>query len=64
MSDICDRPGCNRRLGDGYVSLPEDRHKPNPPRFHSTDCAVEERFRRKYAARVAHTLDAYGITAR
>jgi hypothetical protein len=53
MTEICARPGCTYPIDDSYVQLPEDRHEEDPPRFHSNDCAYEERFRRKYAARAA-----------
>jgi hypothetical protein len=44
----CARHGCSTALGNGYVQLPEDRRQADPPHFCSTDCATQERFRRKY----------------
>ncbi len=54
MTEVRARPGCQKPLNGTAVTLPEDGRDPEKrPEFCSTDCAVEERFRRKYAARAA-----------
>lgn len=52
--DLCARTGCGKHIGESCITLPEDGRDPGKrPEFCSTDCAAQERFRRKYDRRVS-----------